>query len=132
MSIINDVVMAVMGMAQAAVDGYTLHRGPLLPGPDISMEPDPSGAQTYFFDKNAVYSLGLVFNGKSQDMAKITGDLGRVQGYLTRSHYYPAGQAWQILRILPQSTPAMIERQDDGYWVYACSVSVEFYYRGDD
>lgn len=132
MSIINDVVMAVMGMAQAAVDGYTLHRGPLLLGPDISMEPDSGGPDERFFSKNCTYSISLTLNGKDESIERITDAMNLIHSRVTRSPWYPSAPKWQILRVGTQNAPVLIERQDDGMWVYGSALSVEFFFRGDD
>lgn len=131
MSTINAVVNAVVALAQG-VTTYPIKRGPLGTGPGIVMEPEPSAPATTFFDKNTVYDLGVVLNGKDTNMQAITEAMNLIHSALTRASTYPSAQNWQITNIVTQSSPALIERQANDYWVYGSALTIQFYFRGDD
>ena len=131
MSTINAVVDAVLALAQG-VTTYPVKRGPLGTGPGIIMEPEPSAPATTFFDKNTVYDLGVVLNGKDTNMQAITEAMNGIHSALTRALSYPSAQNWQILNIVTQSSPALIERQENDFWLYGSALTIQFYFRGDD
>lgn len=131
MSTINAVVDAVLALAQG-VTTYSVKRGPLGTGPGIIMEPEPSAPATTFFDKNTVYDLGVVLNGKDTSMQTITEAMNLIHSALTRAFSYPSAQNWQILNIVTQSSPALIERQENDFWLYGSALTIQFYFRGDD
>lgn len=131
MSTINAVVNAVLALAQG-VTTYPIRRGPLGTGPGIVMEPEASAPVTTFFDKNTVYDLGVVLNGKDTNMQAITEAMNLIHSALTRAFSYPSAQHWQITNIITQSSPALIERQANDYWVYGSALTIQFYFRGDD
>ena len=99
---------------------------------NISMEPDSGGPDERFFSKNCTYSISLTLNGKDESIERITDAMNLIHSRVTRSPWYPSAPKWQILRVGTQNAPVLIERQDDGMWVYGSALSVEFFFRGDD
>lgn len=130
MSTINAVVDAVLALAQS-VTTYPVKRGALGTGPGIAIEPEGSAPETTFFDKNTVYELSLVLNGKDTSMQTITEAMNLIHSALTRAFSYPSAQNWQILNIITQSSPALIERQANDYWLYGSALTIQFFFRGE-
>lgn len=131
MTTINAVIQAVINLMQAATT-YTVRRGPLGTEPGIAVEPEPSAPSSTFFTKNTVYSLGLVLNGKDKNMEAITEAMNRLHSVLTRATSYPSATNWQILNIITQTSPSLIERQPDDFWLFGSALTVEFFFRGEE
>ena len=131
MSVINDVIEAVIGLMNATYPFATVTRGALPSGPGITCEVDPSTYDELFMDKNTSVSLGLVINGKHGNLQTLSDALNNIHAALTRATSYPSGASWQIIDILNYTLPRIIGREDNNDWIMASSLHIKFYFRGD-
>ena len=131
MSVLNDVVEAVIGLANATNPFATVKRGALPSGPGITCEVSPSTPDELYMDKNTDVSLELVINGKHANLKTLSDALNNIHATLTRAHSYPSGVSWQIRDILNYTLPRIIGREDNNDWIMASSLNIKFYWRGD-
>ena len=130
MSVINDVVEAVIGLMNAAKPFATVTRGALPTGAGITCEVGPSTPRMYM-DKNTFVPLDITINGKHANLKTLSDALNGLHSTLTRATSYPSGTAWEITDIKTTTLPQVIGREDNNQWLMASALSVEFYWRGD-
>lgn len=129
------VIDAVIDLAQDALTDASyplvIVRGPASTGTCVAAEPSYGAAQDRFLDKNAVFIATLVFNSKNADMQAALNALEQILLSLTRRTAYPHAEAWQIANVSTNALPMLIGREEDNTWLYAASVNVNYYVRGD-
>lgn len=130
MSVINDVVEAVVGRMNAQPLFATVTRGALPTGAGITCEVGPSTPRLYM-DKNTFVPLDITINGKHSNLKTLSDALNDIHSALTRATSYPRGTAWEITDIKTVTLPQVIGREDNNQWLMASALSVEFYWRGD-
>ena len=131
MSVINEVVEAVIGLINALEPFAVVTRGALPTGAGITCEVAPSSPESVFLDKTALISLDLTVNGKHPDFRVLSDTLNGIHSALTRATEYPSGEAWQIVDITSYTLPQIIGRENNNDWLMASSLLVKFYQRGD-
>lgn len=127
-SIINQAMSAVKAMAEALDLFAPICFGPLGPNAGISMALSPSSPPTYHLDRRCEVHLTLVLNAKHSDMQLVSNTLHRIHDGLARAEVYPRADDWQITHITTESLPELIEREADGMWLYASSLTVTLFY----
>ena len=130
MSVINDVVEAIIGLMNAAKPFATVTRGALPTGAGITCEVGPSTPRMYM-DKNTFVPLDITINGKHANLKTLSDALNGLHSTLTRATSYPSCTAWEITDIKTTTLPQVIGREDNNQWLMASALSVEFYWRGD-
>ena len=129
------VIDAVLDMAQDALTDASypqvITRGPCGTGNCIAAEPSFGTADRRFLSKDGSFRVTLVFNSKDADMQAALNRLEQILLKLTRTKTYPADEAWQITDIMTNALPMLIGREEDNTWLYAASVYIEYYLRGD-
>ncbi len=132
MSVINDVVEAVIGLMNATEPFAAVTRGALPTGVGITCEVGPSAVQSVFLDKNSYVPLDLALNGKHYDLRLLSDTMNGIHSALTRATAYPAAEHWQIVDIANTTLPQVIGRENNNEWLMASALSVRFYWRGDE
>lgn len=130
MSVINEVVEAVIGLMNAAQDMASVTRGALPTKHGIVCEVGPSTPRLYM-DKNTFVPLDIAINGKHPNLKTLSDALNDIHSALTRAKSYPSGTGWQITDIKTTNLPQKIGREDNNDWLMASALSVEFYWRGE-
>lgn len=129
------VIDAVLDLAQDALTDasypMTIMRGPTGTGSCIAAEPSYGTADRRFYDKNGAFRVTLVFNSKNANMQTALNTLEQILLKLTRTGSYPHDEAWEITGIWTNALPMMIGREEDNTWLYAASVFIDYYVRGD-
>lgn len=131
MSIINEVMEAVIGMMNDLHPFATVTRGALPTGNGITCEIGPTVQTELYFDKNTFVPLDITINGKHKNMKTLSDTLNNIHSSLTRRRVYPSGDGWQIADIKTATLPRIIGREENNEWLMASGLSVEFYWRGD-
>ena len=131
MSIINEVMEAVIGMMNDLHPFATVTRGALPTGNGITCEIGPTVQTELYFDKNTFVPLDITINGKHKNMKTLSDALNNIHSSLTRRRVYPSGEGWQIADIKTATLPRIIGREENNEWLMASGLSVEFYWRGD-
>ena len=129
-SAINQVMEAVIGLMNGTGPFAQVTRGALPTGPGITCEIGPSSVRYMHMDKNTVIPLDVTINGKHPNMLILSDALNAIHHALTRMTSYPSGEGWQITDIKNYTLPQVIGREDNGEWLMASALSVEFYWRG--
>ena len=130
MSVVNDVVEAVIGLMNATTPFASVTRGALPTGAGITCEVAPTMPRLYM-DKNTFVPLSLTINGKHANLKTLSDALNDIHSTLTRAVSYPSCTKWEITDIKTSVMPQVIGRESDNSWLMASSLSVEFYQRGD-
>lgn len=131
MSVINEVVEAVIGLMNGLHPFAAVTRGALPTGPGLTCEVGPSTPLAVHMDKNSVIPLDVTLNGKHADLKTLSDTLNDIHSALTRARSYPSGEGWQIVDIQNYTLPQIIGREGNNDWLMASSLSVTFYWRGD-
>lgn len=129
------VIDAVLDLAQDALTDanypLVIMRGPCGTGNSISAEPSYGNASLRFYDKNATFRVTLVFNSKNANMQIALNMLEQIQLKLSRMKEYPKDTAWEITGIWTASLPMLLSREEDNTWLYAASLYIDYFVRGD-
>lgn len=131
MSVINEVVEAVIGLMNATEPFADVTRGALPTGYGLVCEVGPSTAQEMYWNKNTFVPLDITMNGKHADLETLTNAMNTIHSALTRATSYPSGTGWQITDIVNNTFPRLIGREDNNEWLMASSLSVKFFWKGD-
>lgn len=134
MSIVNEVLAAVIGLMNDTHPFATVTRGALPTGVGIVCEVGPSGPGTVFLAKDSYVDLDVTLNGKHHNLQTLSDAMNGIHEALTQARVYPTDTAafrWQIVDIVTNTLPQIIGREDNNEWLMASSLSVRFYTEGE-
>lgn len=131
MSVINEVVEAVIGLMNATDPFAAVTRGALPTGVGLVCEVGPSAPSEVYLDKDAYIPLDITLNGKHGNLKTLSDAMNTIHSELTRAKEYPEGDGWQIVDITNYTLPQIVDREDNNEWLMASSLSVKFYHGGD-
>ena len=129
MSVINDVLQAVIDMAEEIQPYASIVVGALPADNGISMTVGAGAPQTTFMTKGMVYEIDCVLNGKHSAQETVFDTLNDIHQALTMTKDYPATDEYQILDIQTTSSPNYIEREENKQYLYGSSVRVRFFFK---
>ena len=129
MSVINEVLLSVVDMAQEADVFSPITVGPMPADNSISIAIASGGPDATFIDKGMAYTLDLVMNGKHQSQQIVSDALHDIHQMLTQTKTYPETTTWQITNIETLTTPTYIGREENKQYLYGSSLLVRFYYK---
>ena len=124
-TIINQAVEAVAGLINALGLFADIHRGTLGTGNDLCCEVGPTYPEAVFMDKNKYIPVDFTINGKHTDLQTLSEALNKIHESLTMRRSYPSGTSWQIVDITTATEPQKIERESEGAWIMASSLTVK-------
>ncbi len=124
-TIINQAVEAVAGLINALGLFADIHRGALGTENDLSCEIGPTSPESVFLDKNKYIPVDFTINGKHTDLQTLSEALNKIHESLTMRRTYPSGASWQIVDITTATEPQKIERESEGAWIMASSLTVK-------
>lgn len=130
-SVINQVLEAVIGLANATKPFSSITRGALPTGQGLTCEIGPTAPQATHMDKNTVIPLDVTLNGKHPNLMTLSDAMNKIHSALTRATDYPSATAWEIVDIQNLTLPQKIGREQNNDWLMASALSVKFYWRGD-
>ena len=130
-SVINQVLEAVIAMANETRPFARITRGALPTGQGLTFEIGPSAPEATHMDKNSVIPLDITLNGKHPNLMTLSDAMNKIHSALTRSKEYPSAAAWEIVDITNLTLPQIIGREQNNDWLMASSISAKFYWRGD-
>lgn len=133
-SVINEVMEAVIALMNATTPFATVTRGALTTGNSLTAEVAPSSPDRVFMDKNSYVFLDVTMNGKHHSLKTLSEAMNKIHSTLTRAKSYTAdttSNRWQIVDITNRTLPQIIGREDNQDWLMASSLSVKFYWEGD-
>lgn len=129
MSVYDDVLMAVLNMAQQTKPYANIVIGSMPPDKGIAMAYANGALETYL-NKAATITMTLALNGKHNDQRTVLDALGKIHMELNTRKNYPATDAYQITNIKTISPPCYIGRDENGQWLYGSSLEIQFFTRG--
>lgn len=130
MSVYNDVLNAVVDLAQQAKPYANILIGPMPPDNGISIAWS-SGNLNTFLNKKAAVSMSAVLNCKNSDQELAADTLGRIHVFLNMRKDYPSTDNFQITNIETIAAPTYLGREENNQWLYGSSLEVKFYLRGN-
>ena len=130
-SVINQVLEAVIGMANATRPFSSITRGALPTGQGLTCEIGPTAPQATHMDKNTVIPLDITINGKHPNLMTLSDAMNTIHSALTRATDYPSAEKWEIVDIVNLTLPQIIGREQNNDWLMASSISAKFYQRGE-
>lgn len=130
MSVYDDVLEAVVGLANQTNPYAKVTIGPLPPINGISIAWSAGNLNT-FFDKKAAVSLSAVLNAKHSDQRTAADALGRIHTALNMAKAYPSSAGFQITNIETSGAPSYLGREENQQWLYGSSLEVKFFLKGD-
>ena len=130
MSVYDDVLEAVVEMANQTNPYATVTIGPLPPNNGISISWSAGNLNT-FLNKKAAVSMSAVLNAKHRDQQKAADALGRIHTALNMTKAYPSAGNYQITNIETIGAPSYLGREQNQQWLYGSSLEVKFFLKGD-
>lgn len=126
MSVINDVLIAVIGMMPSEYAPVTIGAMPADNGIACSIA---NGAPyTTFLNKGMGYQLNVVLNGKHHNQQTVSDALNEIHKALTMTETYPATEDYQITDIETISSPSYLGREENKQYLYGSSLNVKFFF----
>lgn len=129
MSVYDDVLMAVLDMAQQTKPYANIVVGSMPSDKGIAMAYANGALETYL-NKAATITMTLVLNGKHSDQQTVLDALGKIHVALNTCKNYPASDAYQITNIKTISPPNYLGREENKQWLYGSSLEIQFFMRG--
>lgn len=127
-SIINQAILAIIGMVDELDLFAPIRIGPLDADAGISIALSPGSPPVYHLDRRCEVQLSLVLNARHRDMQLVSNTLHHLHDVLCRAPFYPRTDSWQITHITTESLPELVERQAGDWWLFASSLTVTLYY----
>lgn len=92
----------------------------------ISIMAMPGGAETVYFDGTRDKSYNVQVNAKSKNQLNCFNALTKIYQTLENLEDLPSENgSYDFQRITTQSLPSLLERDEQGYWVYILSISAQ-------
>ena len=121
---LNDIIDAVIDMAEALGLYAKITRGALPPDDGLAIYPAVGTPQTTFLTKKHVYDITLTLNGKHKSQQKVSGTLNEIHAALTTTKVFPTHPCWQICDIATVALPSYLDREENKQWLYGSSLRV--------
>lgn len=130
MSILNEVLSAVVNMAQSVSPApYAAITVGALPADNgLAMIYSTGAPAATALDKGMAWEMPVVLNGKHTSQEVLSECLNTIHAALTRTKSYPRTDDWQITDIETIAAPAYLDREENSQWLYGSSLRVKFYY----
>ncbi len=129
MSVINDVLRAVIEYAQAENPYADIVIGSMPADNGLSIAIGAGGANYTALDKGMSYELNLVLNGKHHNQQTVADTLNDIHQALSQRKEYLNTDEFQITDISTITAPNYIGREPNNQWLYGSSIKVKFYFR---
>lgn len=88
----------------------------------------PGQVKEVYLNKKAVRILPLLLISKGKDQQEAYEILCRIGNYLEKLPQYPDGEQAEWLRAEMEKEPAKYAKQDDGQFLYSCTVNLTVCY----
>ena len=125
MSVLNDILLDVIGLAQATGPYATIVVGALPADNGITMTYGAGGVDTTFMTKGILYDLDIALNGKHSNAKIVSDALNNIHQALTQATSYPRTDTYQITDISTISTPSYLDREQNSQILYGSSLRVK-------
>lgn len=129
MSVYDDVLQAVVALANAANPYATVTVGALPADNGICMAWGPGSVNT-FFNKRASVTIPAVLNAKNTSQQAALDALSDIHTALSMATSYPSADNFQITNIETGSQPHYMSREQNSQWLYGSSLIIKFFLKG--
>jgi hypothetical protein len=127
MSVYNDILEDVKSLI-VDIGVYAVPvSGSLPPSNGISLTVAAGAPIASDLSKGGAYQIVLALNGKHINQETVSDALGLVHTKLTQRKTYPSSSRYRITDVETVGVPTLIDREDDGMWLYGSSLRVKFY-----
>lgn len=127
MSVINDVLIAVIGMMPRKYSPVTIGAMPADNG--IACAIANGAPEGTFLTKGMAYQFNLVLNGKHSSQQTVSDALNDIHQALTQTKEYPYTDTYQITDIDTITSPSYLGREENKQYLYGSSLRVRFFYK---
>ena len=127
MSVYNDILDAVRDMIVDIGVYADPVSGSLPPSNGISLTIAAGSPRATDQSKGAACELVLALNGKHANQEVVSDALGIIHTNLTQRKVYPSDSRYRMTDIETVGIPSLIDREDDGMWLYGSSLRVKYY-----
>ena len=127
MSVINDVLLAVLGLVNTKT--RTVLIGSLPPDNSVAAYISGGSPDTTFQDKEMAYSLLISLECKNASQKTASDELNDIHKLLTMATSYPETTAYQITNIETVTSPYYVGREQNSQHIYGSTLRVKFYYK---
>lgn len=124
---INEIIDAVMDMAEETNPYADIVRGPLPPDNGIAVYMATGSPNATFLSKRIVYDFTLTLNGKNASQEAVSAALNAIHTALTTATAYPHTDAWEICDIETVALPSYLDREENKQYLYGSSLRVRAY-----
>lgn len=91
----------------------------------------PSGGDNNtFFDGTKECVMSVLFLGKSKDQQRLIDTLYALCNTLTAKCKHPVTDTYEIRCINVSTVPALVCKEDRGFWVWSCVIDVHYLLKG--
>ena len=129
MSVYDDVLQAVVALANATAPYSTVTVGALPADNGICMA-WATGSLNTFFNKRAAVTMTAVLNAKNTSQQAALDALSDIHTALNMATSYPSADNYQITNIETSGPPTYLSREQNSQWLYGSSLTVKFYLKG--
>lgn len=126
MSVQNDILLAVIGMAEQTEPYTDIIIGALPVSDGLCMQISSGAPATTFLNKGMPYEFNVVFNGKHSNQQTVSDTMNNIHLALTQTKNYPQTDEYQITDIETITTPFYLDREDQ-QWLYGSSLRIKAY-----
>ena len=124
---INEIIDAVMDLAENTQPYADIVRGPLPPDNGIAVYMATGTPDTTFLNKRIVYNFTLTLNGKNASQQAVSAALNAIHTALTTVTEYPATDNWEICDVETIALPSYLNREENNQYLYGSSLRVRAY-----
>ena len=130
MSVYDDVLLAVIALAEQAKPYSSIAIGSMPPENGISIAWS-AGSLNTFLDKKAAVTMSAVLNCKHENQQTASDALGTLHTFLNMRKDYPSSNRFQITNIETIGAPVYLGREENHQWLYGSSLKVKFFLKED-
>jgi hypothetical protein len=129
MSAFNDVLNKVIDLAEELNPYAEIIIGNTPPANGIAMFISSGNPNITDLEKGMVYSMHVMLNAKHTNQEIAFDTISDIHQNLTKTKSYPNEEEYQILNISTFTLPTLIDREENGSYIFGSTLNVEFYWR---
>lgn len=128
-STFNNILNDVIDMAEATNPYAKITIGSNPPKNGIAMALSSGFPELTDFEKGMIVRHSVLLNGKHKSQDKVYDALCNIHEALTRRTSYSNNNDYQIMDISTTTYPTLIDREENGQYIYGSTLEVKFYWK---
>ena len=128
-STFNNILNDVIDMAEETKPYSKISIGSNPPKNGLAMILSTGFPELTDFEKGLIGRHSILLNGKHSKQDKVYDAICKIHEALTRIKKYPNNDVYQILDISSTTYPTLIDREDNGQYIYGSALEVKFYWK---